>query len=298
MSIFDKAKIKYDKFSERHGSTFKHEITEMKEKGIDFELNYKVAFTTWQEIRRARGMIMQSLLSDEAISQSFVKERTERRLSQAEIDRLCNLVTLAAMNCGVLFWTRDLNKRNELLKMHTTVLEKMTALTGEVRDPDSYSKFGNAQVMYTFNGFLVPYFEKGPPKTDVLGEHFPFGGSGHTFLDDISISKLKKQTEKGNTIVVLAAAASSGVLEAGIFAHYMTAVLGIPTTVDPTFFTNSYGKNELRVMSRVMPNQKTIVIPMDDRILGSGYSPRQSKLAATEKYGKQQLVMSPHMQKL
>jgi len=290
-------KIKYEGFTARHELIMQNEIKKMKEEGVDFEFNYKVAFTTWLEIRRARGMIMQAILNNEDLERSYIKQRTGRKLTQDEIDRLCNLVTLATMNCGVLFWTRDLGKKNKLLEMHTTVLEKMRTLTGEVEDQDEYSRFGNAQVMYTFNSFLIPYFKQGAPQSDNLGDHFPFHGV-HTFLDNISIEKLKKETEVGNTIVVLAAAASSGVLEAGIFAHYMSTELGIPTTVDPVFFSKGYEGIDARVMNRVMPRQKTVVIPLDDRVLGSGYSPRQAREAAKEKYDKRYLVMSRKMREV
>jgi hypothetical protein len=287
--------IQYEQFTDRHESTMVNEIKELKEAGVDFELNYKVAFTAWLEIRRARGAIMQSVLSPEQLEGEFVKERTERKLNDDEMDRLANLTTLAAVNNGVIFWTRNLDRKNQLIEMQTKILEKMREFTGEVEEPDSYSRFGNAQVMYTFNNFLIPYFKDGAPQTDNLGEHFPLHGP-HTFLDGISVEQLRQETEDKRKIVVLAPAASSGVLEAGIFAHYMNTELKIPTTVDPVFF-NKYHE-EAKVMNRTMPQQETVVIPLDDRILGSGYSPKMAREAAKEKYGSDSLVMSPRMASL
>ena len=287
--------ISYEDITERHESTLTHEIQELKDKGVDFELNYKVAFTTWLEIRRARGMIMQSTTNDETLKKCYIEERVETKLNNDQIDRLANLVTLSATNCGVLFWTRDLTERNRLLSVHTEVLKKMKAITGGVSDQDSYSAYGNAQVMYTFNSFLAPYFESGPPKSDNLGDHFPFVGP-HPFLDRLSISKLRGLTREKGAIVIFAAAASSGVLEAGIFAHYMSTVLKIPTTVDPVFFLR--WMDHPPIMSSVKPHQEVVVIPFDDQILGSGFSPRMAREAATTKYGKVKLRMSPRMANL
>jgi hypothetical protein len=291
------SKITYQGFTERHQFIMTNEIEKMKNAGIDYELNYKVAFTTWAEIRRARGMIMQSVLSKEDLKREYVEQNVERKLNPDEIDRLCNLTTLATLNCGVLFWTRGLDQKNKLLEANTRVLEKMRELTGEVNDPDEYSRFGNAQVMYTFNDFLLSYYKTGTPKTDNLGEHFQAGGESHTFLDGISISDLKNKAKDGRTIVVLTAAASSGVIEAGIFAHYMNTMLSIPTTVDPVFFTKGYEKQK-NIMNRVVPGQRVISIPMDDRLVGSGYSPKMAKEAAREKYGNENLIMSRRMKQL
>ncbi len=293
----EQQQIQYDQITDRHRSTMLNEIKELKDRGIDFELNYKVAFTTWLEIRRARGAIMQTVLSPEELAGNFIEERVDRKLSDDEIDRLANLTTLAAVNNGVIFWTRNLDRRSKLIEMQTMVLERMKNYTKQVVDQDSYSRYGNAQVMYTFNSFLIPYFENGAPQTDNLGEHFPFDGV-HTFLEGISVHELRQKTEDKRKIVVLAAAASSGVLEAGIFAHYMNTELKIPTTVDPVFFNGGYKDVRVHVMNRVTPRQEALVIPLDDRVVGSGYSPRMAREGAKEKYGSHSLIMSPRMASL
>lgn len=135
-----------------------NEIKELRENGIDYELNYKVAFGTWLEIRRARGAIMQTVLTPEELKESFIKERVKVKLTNNEIDRLANLTTLATVNNGFIFWTKDLASKNSLVGMQTKVLERMRAYTGQVVDQDSYSKFGNAQVLYTFNDFFIKFY--------------------------------------------------------------------------------------------------------------------------------------------
>lgn len=295
MAEKDNEQIQYDKISKRHKSLVENEIKEMKDQGVDYELNYKVAFATWMEIRRARGAITQTLLSPEQIKESLIKEETEKKLNNREIDLLANLTTLCTVNNGLIFWTQDLKSKRSLVAMQTRTLERMRNYTGHIVDQDSYSKWGNAQVLYTFNDFLLNYLKNGPPKSDNLGDHFANHDKPHIFLDGISIKELKDRTEDQNRIVVFAAAASSGVLEAGIFAHYMNKVLKIPTTVDPVFFDNSFSDADVRVMNRWKPRQTPIVIPIDDRVLGTGYSPRMAKLGAREKYGKRRLEISPKM---
>lgn len=297
--------ITYDGYTNQHGDLIQYKIDQLRKNGIEFELNYKVAFTTWMEIRRARGAIVQSISNQSDLEKSPITDKLDKKLTDDEIDRLCHLTSLASLSCGVLFWTRGLTKENKLLESHTAVLKKMRNLTGKIMDPDAYSRYGTAIVMSTFNTFLMSYFENGVPSSDNLGEHFRqgekrdfMGSKPHILLDTISVSALKNKTADGNTIVVLAAAASSGVLEAGIFAHYMNTQLGIPTTVDPVFFAKGDKGAPTRIISSVLPHQNILVIPLDDRVLGTGYSPRQAREAAREKYGSSRLVMSPKMQKV
>lgn len=292
--------IQYNEFPRRHKSIIEDEINEFKEKGINFSLNYHVAFTTWQEMRRARGMVVQSLANKERIEEEYryTNDKVEQKLSSNEIDRLCNLVTLASLNNGVLFWTKELKPDNKLLRMHTKVLENIREMSAQVQNPDKYSRFGNAQVMYTLSEWVINYFEQGVSKSDNLGDHFANCGKPHVFMDGISINSLKDEIKLNpSKIIVLAAAVSSGVLEAGIFAHYMSQKLKLPTTVDPVFFSKSHsGREPINVINSILPVQNRIVIPLDDRVYSKGFSASQSKEGAERKYGGNSLIVSKKMQ--
>lgn len=275
---------------------FKSVIKKMTENGVDFKERYKVSFKTLLEVRKARGAIMQSVLKESQLSEGFMRESVQRKLDRSEIDKLTNLTTLAVINNGMIFWCRKLNLSEPVVKMQEKVLTLMSSFTSHILNENSFSSYANPYVMSTPIEYLKRYQEEGVPKTDNLGEHFAWHSKPHIFLDKISIDDLRNKTLDQGRIVVLAAAASSGTLEAGIFAHYMNKELKIPTTVDPVFFNNHHSSSiRAGVMNSIMPRQPAIVIPLDDEILGSGYSPARTKQIAIEKYGDRSLVMSEKM---
>ena len=275
---------KWPEFSKRHGWSIELEISKLKDEGVEHQLNYRIAYATWMEIRKARGIIIQSLLNKNELKEENINEVVPTKLSQEETDRLVNLTTLAVMNNGDLFWKKDLKEDDPQVLLQAQILEVMRDYTNQIKDPDSYSRWGNAQVFDTFNDMLISFYKNGVSKSDNLGEHFRWMGP-HPQLDGVSLQSIREKIGADPKIMVVLAAASSGALEAGIFASYMNNILKIPTSVDPIFFSKGRSGKEEVVFNRTMPNRKCIVIPMDDQVVGRGYSIQMAVNGARAKYG-------------
>jgi hypothetical protein len=263
--------------------------------GLFWESQYRILHATWKEIRRARGAIIRSVLTDDELDTLDIPHRPTRYLNDEEIDRLTHLTTLAAITNGALFWTKDIQKRDKLRlrTLHSTTLQRMACYTAHIHTSEDYSRYNSLNILNTFAEPTSKYFISGIPASDNLGIHYFCKNKPHRYLDTISIASIKKRIQDEHSIVVLAAAASSGVLQAGVIAHYMTHMLNIPTTVDPIFFQKDTGDTQKpHTMNSTSPQQRVLVIPFDDQIAGTGFSSTMIFEAVHKKYKPESVLLS------
>ena len=269
------------------------ELNLFESRNLHWEEQYHILYATWKEIRRARGAIIRSVLTEDELDRLHIPHSPTRYLDNEEIDRLTHITTLAAMTNGALFWTKDIQSQWRLRSLHRSTLERMASFTEHMNAYEEYSRYQSHTILNKFAEPVSKYFVSGIPPSDNLGIHYFCNKHTHRYLDGISIASLRKRVQEEQRIIVLAAAASSGVLQAGVIAHYMTHMLNIPTTVDPIFFQKGIGDTQKpHTMNSISPEQNVLIIPFDDQIAGTGFSSTMIFEAVHKKYGTESILLS------
>lgn len=227
-------------------------------------------------------------------------------VSPSDQTALITKARTVALTNGALFWKKEIKPGDPEKKLLDDKIWEIGEITNallapEDRKKNSGSRHGIDNVLTTFSGFVDRYHktkaEGKEIESDNLGDHFakletydpekPPRWRPHQFLEGISIAELrKKASQNPEGTVVLVAAASSGLVEAGIIAHYMNEELHIPTTIDPVFITKKTHKHGMR--QGWVVDDPLAVIPIDDRDAFTGYSVVEAYFAAVDKYGDDQ----------
>ena len=280
---------------------------ELLAKGIDYSAQLKAGFHGIQALRQLRGNLLyrigayhdpdgsktaEFLTSNSRTFASADKFRrsykdTDFSKHQTHINAICVTAKEIATKAGELFWNPKLTFDSPEYNGFIAYLNQ--ALSNSQCNVNPHAKFQNAEIISEWGFYIGKTHREGFSQSDNLGKQVLFGEEGPSyFLDGISIKQLR-----GEGKIILAAAASGGLVEGGIIAHYMNNVLGIETDVDPIFLSKDM---PVAFMSSKEPEGLPAVIPYDDSSIGSGYSAAMIMKGVLDKYSPSLIIANDKMQ--
>ncbi len=214
----------------------------------------------------------------------------DNSLTQSDIDINCTLSAKIGTNAGHLLWQPSFTSPDECVRDLEDSLAEGYALAGHHRP---FSIYYDSSILDTW--FFYPQHYS-LHKNEDLGVCFSIESNDgylseipHRYLSGIHVSRLKSYCSSGP--IVFAAAASSGVIEAGIVASYLGHVHDISAEIYPLFFSDSQDISQL-MMHSTLPSEYSVVIPFDDSKIGSGYSSAKIVRGVLQKYPHERILPS------
>lgn len=229
--------IKIKEYLEKPSPTEQHANTLANKFDVDMRVETASGVAFMDQVRAVRAIIIHSSLEADEISELYPNQEdvVEEKLSQQEIDRLVHLVITASSLVGAVYLEKDdtvrMQRVSQLQKMLDTIREKTKAIKWGHR----YSNYAMDSALFGMNKWIARYRTAGNPKSDDLGEIVSYPGA-HPHLQGISVNELKNKLTSEYNLLVIAPAASSGVLQArrgsGVFkkrvwffCHYRSSFL-------------------------------------------------------------------------
>lgn len=298
--------LKIGEYLKNPDGTMTHAVTLARnEAEVDTSLETACGIAFIDQVRGVRAMIIRTFMEPEQVNTLYPRQQdvVTSKLSTEEIDNLIHLVITASSLVGCVYLENDELSRRKLAKQLQMVLDKIREKTKNIKWGHKYSIYANDQALFLPSQWIAKYRSHNLPDTDDLGKLFK-QPIAHPYLEGISLADIKKRLKSGYDILVLAPAASSGVLQAAVLAEYLKRDHGILATVDPVFFgKGEVGDNDrLRYMTHVLPNLgrklNPLVLPFDDDVVLTGDSARQTAISAANKYGQGSIIMSDNFKPL